>query len=270
MRFETILLEKEDHIATLTLNRPERLNAINLQMFDEILAALENVDEDDDVRVLILTGAGRAFSSSADMKDGGGEPGKRLFPDLTINEIREDILRVRPQRVTRNLINLRKPTIAMVNGLAIGDGFDWCLACDLRIASTEARFMNAFTKLALFPNTGGTWLLPRVLGLGKALELMYTGDWLEPEEAYRLGMLNRLVPPEELVEETLAIARKIASGPPASLRLMKLQTYRSLEITLDAALELAADGEALMLATNDHVEALSAWFEKREPKFTGK
>jgi enoyl-CoA hydratase/carnithine racemase len=99
---------------------------------------------------------------------------------------------------------------------------------------------------------------------------MYTGDWLEPEEAYRLGMLNRLVPPEELVEETLAIARKIASGPPASLRLMKLQTYRSLEITLDAALELAADGEALMLATNDHVEALSAWFEKREPKFTGK
>ena len=270
MNFETVILKKEDHIATLTLNRPEALNAITLQMFDEILAALKDVNEDSDMRVLIFTGAGRAFTSSVDMKVGGGEPGKRLFPHMTVNEVREDIIRARPQQITRGLINLEKPTIAMINGLAVGDGFDWVLACDIRIASEKARFMNAFTKVALFPNTGGTWLHPRILGLGKSLELMYTGDWLEAEEANKLGMLNKLVPHEKLEEETMAMARKIAAGPPAALRLMKMQTYKGLEIGLDTALELAADGEVIMMTTQDHIEAISAWMEKREPKFTGK
>ena len=224
MNFETIILKKEDHVATITLNRPHALNALTIQMFDELKAALQDVNEDDDIRVMILTGAGKAFTAAVDTKEAGGQVGKRLFPNMSIEEIRQ-LARHGPQQITRGIINMEKPTIAMVNGMAIADGFDWCLACDIRIGSENARFMNGFVNMALFPNTGGTWLYPRSMPLGKALELFYTGDWLEAEEAYKLGVLNKLVPAGKLEEETMALARKIAQGPPAAIRLMKLQTY---------------------------------------------
>ena len=268
--FNTVILKKEDHIATLIMNRPEVMNAITLEMFDEILEALKIINEDDDIRVMIFTGAGKAFTASVDIKVSGAVLGKRMFPHMTINEVRENIIRRQPQQITRGLINLQKPTIAMLNGMALADGFDWALACDIRIGTKNTRFMNAFTKVALFPNTGGTWLHARHFGIGKALELMYTGDWLEAEEAFKLHVLNKLVPEDKLEEETMALARKIAEGPPAAIRLMKMQTYKGLEIGLDSALELAADGEALMMTTDDHIEAVSAWLEKRKPKFTGK
>ena len=268
--FETIKLEKDERIAKIIMNRPEKLNAINEQMFDELKAALDDVNEDDNMRVMILTGAGKAFTASVDMKMGGGAKiGSRLNSDITIEEIRQ-FIRHRPQHITRTIVNMEKPTIAMVNGIALADGFDWAMACDIRIGSENARFMNAFTRMALFPNTGACWLHPKIMGLSKALELMYTGDWLDAEEAYRIGVLSRLVPADKLEEETMVLARRIAQGPPLSIKLMKLQTYRCLNCDLDTALELGADGEALMLTTQDHVEAVAAWLEKREPKFTGK
>jgi enoyl-CoA hydratase/carnithine racemase len=232
VNYETILLKKENNIATITLNRPQAMNAITMQMFDELNAALQDVSDDKEMNVMVITGAGKAFCASADLKVVGGEAGKRLFHFMSIEETRQ-LARKGPQGIVRKIIDMGKPTIAMVNGVALGDGFDWCLACDIRIGSPNARFMNAYVKMAIFPNTGATWFYPRIMPLGKALELLYTGDWLEAEEAYELGVLNKLVPAESLEEETMALARRIAAGPPASLRLMKMQTYKGLEIGLD-------------------------------------
>jgi 2-(1,2-epoxy-1,2-dihydrophenyl)acetyl-CoA isomerase len=268
MEFETILLEKADHIARLTLNRPERLNALNEQMFGELNQALTNVAEDPDIRVLILTGAGRAFCASADIKD-ERQGGDRLLghqePYQTWQFIRSG-----PQGVTSKLHNMEKPTIAMVNGLAIGDGFDWVLACDIRIGCEHSRFMNAFLQMGLVSNTGATWLYNRAMGINKALELLYTGDWLEAAEADRLGVLNKLVPFGSLEEETMAMATRIAEKPPIPNRLVKGMMYRGLTQTLDDHLEEAAQVEVLTLTSQDHREALSAFLEKRKPEFTGK
>ena len=268
MNFETIILRKEDHVATLTFNRPEVMNAVNFKMFEELKIALNDINEDDNIRVMILTGAGKAFCASFDIKEGGARVGQRLLADMSFEQIRQ-FLRHNPQKVTIGIRNMEKPTIAMVNGLAVADGFDWALACDIRIGSDNTRFMGGFAKMGIFPNTGGTWLYPRVMGLGKALELLYTNDWLSAEEAYRIGVLNRLVPAAQLEEATMELARRIASGPPVALKLIKLQTYKGLEMSLETALELAADGEAIGLFTSDHIEAVSAFLEKREPKFTG-
>ena len=270
MDYKTIILRKEEHIASLILNRPEVSNAINLTMFHELKAALRDINEDNDIRVMILTGAGKSFCASADLKEEAkAEIGKRFLPDMTIDEIRQ-FARHMPQQVILGIRNLEKPTIAMVRGVAQGDGFDIVLACDIRIGCETARFRNVFPLVGLIPPTGGTWLYPRTMPISRAAELLFTGDWLYAEEAYRWGMLNKLVPSDKLEEETMALARKIAQGPPAAIRLMKLHTYQGLNMSLEEALELAADGEAIMLSTQDHVEGVSALLEKRQPKFKGR
>ena len=268
MEFQTILLEKSDHIARLTLNRPERLNALNEQMFVELNSALESVAEDPEVRVLVLTGAGRAFCASADIKE-ERQGGDRLMGHMDPYQTWQ-FIRTGPQGVTLGLHHMEKPTIAMVNGLAVGDGFDWVLACDIRIGCEHARFMNAFLQMGLVSNTGSTWLYNRAMGINKALELLYTGDWLEAEEALRLGVLNRLVPAECLEEETMAMARHIAERPPIPNRLVKGMVYRGLTQTLDEHLVEAAQVEVLTLTSEDHREALSAFLEKRKAEFKGK
>ncbi len=154
--------------------------------------------------------------------------------------------------------------------LAIGDGFDWVLACDIRIGCEHSRFMNAFLQMGLVSNTGATWLYTRAMGINKALELLYTGDWLEAEEAHRLGVLNRLVPADELEEETMAMAQRIADRPPIPNRLVKGMVYRGMSQSLDEHLVEAAQVEILTLTSQDHREALSAFLEKRKPEFQGK
>ncbi len=267
MQYETILLDKRDHIATLTLNRPDVLNAINAQMFRELTSALEEVAQDSDIRVLVLTGAGRAFTAATDIKEERGTT-DRLLGDMTDHEI-WNYIRTYPQQVTLSLQNMPKPTIAMVNGFAVADGFDWALACDLRVGSEKARFMNAFLQMGLVSNTGATWLYPRALGTGKALELLYTGDWLDADEAFRLGVLNKLVSSEKLEEETMGLARKIASKPPIPNRLVKEMVYKGLRQTLDEHLLGAAYAETFTLTTKDHKEALAAFLSQREPTYTG-
>ena len=267
MEFQTILLEKHDHIAKVTLNRPERLNAINEQMFEDLNAALRDVAEDQDVRVAVLTGAGRAFCASADIKDLRQED-NRLMTQRSPYAMSQ-FIRSGPQQVTLHLHQMDKPTIAMVNGLAIGDGFDWVLACDIRIGNEHARFMNAFIQMALVPNTGGTWLLPRTIGSNRAAELLYSGDWLEAEEAHRLGVLNRLVPAADLEQETMALARRIAERAPIANRLVKGLVRRGLTQALEEHLVEVAQAEILSLTSQDHTEALSAFLEKRPPQFQG-
>lgn len=266
MNRETIILDVAEGIARITLNRPEKLNAISPRMFSELKAALQEVNANDDVRVLILTGAGRAFCSSFDVNEMSGPDG--FFPKSV--EEKRRFMRDYPQQMTLGLRKLEKPTIAMINGLAIGVAIDWALSCDIRIGSENARFMNAFGRMALFPNTGATWLWPRVLGTGKAFELLYTCDWVQAQEALELGILNRLVKPEQLEEETMALARKISAGAPIVQRMIKNAIYRGQEMTLESHLELCADYEAITDSSEDHLEAVEAWLAKRPPVFRGR
>ena len=269
MEYETIILKKEEHIATITLNRPEKLNAMTPQMTDELLAALNDVDEDDEMRALIITGAGRGFCAGADVGGmaGGAEKGSESARDA--ETLRQGLIHS-ATRVVPKLQKMQKPTIAMVNGVAVGAGFDLALACDLRVGSENARFRNAFIKIGLFPGWGGTWLYPRVMGVGKALEYLFTGDFIEAKEAERLCVLNRLVPAEELKKETMALAQAIADGPPIAMRLTKLQVYKGLEMDLETALQVAAACETITLSSEDHKEGVAAFREKRPAKFQGK
>ena len=268
MGFETVQLERHQAVAMLTMNRPDRLNAITGPMFRELRTALEQVARDDSARVLVLTGAGRAFCSGVDQDE---ERQVRMGIDHppTIEEVRRYI-RDNGQAILRIIRSMEKPTIAMVNGVAVANAVDWAFACDIRTGSKHTRFINGFVRFASFPNTGATWLYPRIMGLGRALEFMYTGDALEAEESYRIGVLNHLYPATDLVQETLNLAQRIAEGPPISQRLMKEYTYRSLETGLEAALELAASGESMTLFTDDNREAQAAHKEKRKPRFSGR
>jgi len=271
--YETIVLDKnpETHIAKLTLNRPERLNAINRQMGLDLAAAVEDVASDDDVRVLVLTGAGRGFCSGADtggMAGGGGEQGPHSG-ERSAEEIRRGFRTA--QRLILGLQRMEKPTIAMVNGVAVGAGFDLACACDIRIGSPAARFMVAFVRIGLFPGYGGTWLYARALGsVGKAAELLFTGDFIEAEEAHRYGLLNQLVEPDKLESFTMDMAGRIAQGPPIAIRLSKLMLYKGLEFDLETAMHMAAAAETITLTSQDHREGVTASREKRKPNYRGR
>lgn len=269
MDYQTIILEKKENVAVMTLNRPERLNAISPQMVQEMVSALDDVDEDAETRVLVITGSGRGFCSGADVGEMTGRTQRDADAARRAEELRQGLIHS-AGRVIPKLQKMQKPTIAMVNGVAVGAGFDLALACDLRVGSENTRFMNAFIRIGLFPGWGGTWLYPRVMGLGKALEYLFTGDFMEAKEAERLGVLNRLVPADELEKETMALAHKIANGPPIAMRLTKLQVYRGLEMDLETALQMAAACETITLSSEDHKEGVTAFREKRQALFEGR
>ncbi len=265
MDFETIILKKEDHIATITMNRPERMNALNEQMLRELVAALDDLARDDDVRVVVLTGAGRVFCSGADVSEGGKASGLVGTPEGMRRNVRKSY-----QSVTLGLQKMDKPTIAMVNGAAVGAGCDFAFGCDMRVGSEKARFRNGFVRIGLIPGGGGTWLYTRLMGLGRGLEFLFTGDFLEAEEAERIGVLNRLIPAEELERETMELAREIAKGPPIAIQMSKMLAYKALEVNMEAALETAAACQALALSSEDHREGVNAFIEKREAQFKGR
>ena len=268
MNYEAIVLEKKEHIATITLNRPDRLNAITPQMAQELLSAFDDVDEDDEMRVLVITGAGRGFCAGADVGGmaGGTEKGVGISRGL---EMMRNRLSGGTGTTTLKLQKMQKPTIAMVNGVAVGGGFALALACDMRVGSENARFMNAFVRIGLYAGWGSTWLYPRVMGLGKALEYLFTGDFIEAQEAEKLGVLNRLVPADELETETITLARKIADGPPIAIRLTKLGVYKGLAMDFETALQ-TTDYESITLSSEDHREGVAAFREKRRAKYQGR
>lgn len=264
MSWETILLEKKEGIGVLTLNRPERMNALNEKMAAELSQVLQEANLDEEVRVLVVTGAGKAFCTGADV---GGMSAEERKP-RGAEEIRRGFRNI--QGIILGLHRLEKPIIAMVNGAAVGGGFDLACACDIRTGSEKARFMVAFTRIGLFPGWGGTWLYPRIIGLPKAAEMLFTGDFLEAKEAERLGLLNKLFPAEELEKETMDLARRIAKGPPIAIRLAKMQLYKGLEMDLETALQVAAACETITLTSEDHKEGVAAFREKRPPQYKGK
>ncbi len=263
---EFILSETRNGVAWLTLNRPDRLNALTSEMTARLADKVHALGDDDDVRCVVLTGAGRAFCAGADM-GGMASRASGEAPERSAEQARRGFKHT--QRLILGLNSIEKPVIAMVNGDAVGAGFDIACACDLRVVSTTARFMVAFTRIGLVPGWGGTWLMPRLIGIPKALELLFTGDFFSAEEALRCNFVNAVHAPEDLREATTALAERIAAGPPISMRLNKLQVFRGLEMSLESALKFNAVTETITLSSADHREGVAAFREKRQAHYTG-
>jgi 2-(1,2-epoxy-1,2-dihydrophenyl)acetyl-CoA isomerase len=270
MDFEQILYEKQDGVATITLNRPERMNAFTPVMIREWAQALEDARLDGDVRAVIVTGAGRGFCAGADLRAESGvaqvarAEGRASAADLR-NWLRDSV-----HYVPRQVALLDKPYIAAVNGAAVGAGMDMCSMCDLRIASEEARFAMSYAKVGLVPGDGGCYYLPRIVGLAKALELIWTGDFVDAQEALRIGYVSRVVPTDQLLPATRELAERIAKGPAVALQLAKRLVYRGWNASVEEALEAAGQAMAVVQSTEDAREGPRAFAEKREPQFKGR
>lgn len=257
---------KDGSIAIITLNQPERRNGLSPALIDALLACLVRLTKDRDVNCAVLTGAGSAFSA-------GGDPRRMLapglYPDMTTAEIRR-FYQDGIQRLPRAFYELETPVVAAVNGPAIGAGCDLACLCDLRIASTAATFATSFVKLGLVPGDGGAWLLPRIIGLANASQMLLTGDAIDAQEACRIGLVSTVTNPEDLLPAATERARRIAANPPHAVRLTKRLISESQALTLPAALELSASMQALCHKMEDHREAVTALLEKRPPRFHGK
>ena len=264
MEYEAILWDVQDHVATITLNRPEVMNALNRRAYAELQDAAERAGRDGDVRVVLLTGAGRAFCSGDDVRqlmlDQGEQERRRLAPPArpAITPAAEAVLR------------LSKPSIALVNGPAVGWGCDLALLCDFRIASRTARFGELFVKRGLIADVGGTYRLPLIVGLTKALELLFTGAIIDADEALRIGLVGRVVEPEDLLAEGRAFSATIAANPPLAVQYAKEAVRVGLQPPLDAIAAFTARAYQTLFATEDHAEGARAFIEKREPRFVGR
>jgi 2-(1,2-epoxy-1,2-dihydrophenyl)acetyl-CoA isomerase len=254
-----IRLEIDGPVATLTLDRPAALNALTIPMKVALRTALVRLASDREVRVVILTGAGRAFCAGQDLAE-------RDAPDAPPLDVE---LRERYNPVIRTIRSMGQPVIAAVNGVAAGAGASLAFACDLRIVSAEARFVLAFGRIGLVPDSGATWTLPRLVGPARAAEIALVGDPVSAEDALRFGLVSRVVPGDRLADEARAIADRIAAGAPLATALTKGALIRSLDIDLDEALEGEAKLQGIAGASADHAEGLAAFREKREPRFTG-
>ena len=262
---QELLEELKDKVAVLTLNRPDRLNAMSPPMLDALLEALPRLAADPEVGVVVLTGAGRGFCAGGDVK---AMAEGREFGGTTLEE-KAQALRSRME-VSRWLHEMPKPTIAMVRGAAAGAGLSLALACDLRVASDSARFATAFARVGYSGDFGGSWFLTQLVGTAKARELYFTADIMDAQQALALGIVNRVVPDVRLEDETMALAARLARGPRIAYRYMKRNFNAAESGTLKDLLDLEAWHHTRCGMTEDHREAAKAFVEKREPVFRGR
>lgn len=257
--FETITLERRGAVAILTINRPDKLNALNRQVHAEAVRALDELKHDESVRVLVITGSGeKAFVAGADIKE---------FRDQTPITQRDQFY----ERTLFNSIDtFPKPVIAMINGFCLGGGNELALACDLRICSEHAKFSQPEINLGLIPGGGGTQRLTRLIGEGRAMEIALTGDMIDAQTAYTFGLVNHVYPAVELEEKTMELANKIAEKAPIALQLAKEAVKFASRSNLDEGLRREVDLFALCFSTEDKKEGVSAFLEKRKPVFKGK
>ncbi|MFA4909919.1 MAG: enoyl-CoA hydratase-related protein [Desulfobacteria bacterium] len=263
MEFQDIVYKKEDSVVTITMNKPNRRNALSIGMGKEIKSALERASQDNEVRAVVITGAGSAFCSGIDLPQG------EKIVDLTPVEIREEIYVVF-QGVIRAIVELPKPVIASVNGPAMGAGFDLCLACDIRIAAEDARFSEFFVRIGTLPGMGGMFFLPQLVGIGKANELAFTGDIIDGVEAERIGLVNKVVPSDHLEKATGEFANKLARGATKAIGMIKMGIRRGIGSNLSSELEFASFAQSICIKTEDAREGFKAALEKRRPEFKGK
>ena len=261
-----LTIEKRGHVAVLTLNRPDAMNALGMPGDgDQIQAVCEQINGDDEVRCVILTGAGRAFSAGGDVKAMKAREGAFGGSGIQIR----DGYRRNIHRVVRSIYGLEVPSIAAINGAAIGLGMDVACMTDIRIAADTAKMGVTFLKLGLIPGDGGAWLLPRTIGMSRAAELLFTGDVIDAKTAADWGLVSRVVPAAELMTEAMALAEKIALQPPHALRLAKTLLKQGQTASYDTLMEMSAAAQAISHLTEDHMEGVDAILEKRAPVFKG-
>lgn len=260
MAYETILYEVADGVATITLNRPGKLNAFNDQMIQEAIDAFKQAGRDDDVRCVVITGAGRGFSSGQDLSGF-----KEREEHVTIGEH----LRGGYNRLIRRIATLEKPVIGAVNGVAAGAGCGVALACDLRIVSEKASFIQVFSKVGLIPDSGSTWTLPHLIGYARAYEMAVTADPVPAEKALAWGLANDVVPAEQLDEVVAAWAQRLAKGPTLAFGLTKRAMRRALITDLEDALAYEAMLQEVTGKSHDFQEGVEAFLEKRPPRYKG-
>ena len=260
---EFLKYEQDGAVVTLTMNAPEVRNALTGNTaVDEFEAACRRIDADMSVRAVIVTGAGTVFSSGGNVKDMKRFSGDEMPPTVIRQWYRNGI-----QRLPLALYALEVPTIAAVNGPAIGAGCDLACMCDMRVASSAASFAESFIRVGLIPGDGGAWLLPRVVGMARAMEMTFTGDAVKAEEALSIGLVSRVVPPDELMNAARALAARVARNPGQTLRMSKRLLREGQHARLDSLLELSAALQVMAHKTPAHAEAVNAFIEKREPKF---
>ncbi len=258
--FETLLISDENRVRTITFNRPDELNAVNAAMAGELVAALKEAAKDAGVRCLVLTGAGRGFCAGQDLKAVGRRSGEFDFSKT---------LRETYNRIVTAIRTMEKPVIASVNGVAAGAGWSLALACDLRVASSQAKFVTAFGKIGLVPDAGMTFALPRLVGPARSLEITWLGEPISAERALELGLVNRIEEPDNLASAVLTLAESLARCAPRSLALTKRAINASLGNDLPTQLDYEAQLQGIAGVTKDYAEGVAAFVEKRAPEFTG-
>ena len=265
--FQAIIVEREDDIGIVTLNRPERYNAVNEQMTQELIGLIESLNQDEKTRALIITGAGEAFCSGGDFKrdDALDWASETSTGEMFMRGYRETV-----PRIMCGLQSLNVPTIAALNGLAVGLGCDMALACDIRIACENTRLSPIWIKRGLIPAAGGFWMLPRIVGLGRAAEIIFSGRFVQAEEGERIGLFNKVVPSSSLKAEAIALAKTFTENPPIGLKLAKMMLYRGLSMDYRSGIEVAGAVQAIAHTTEDHAESINAWREKRKPVYKGR
>jgi enoyl-CoA hydratase len=261
MNFETLLYEKEDGIAIVTMNRPERLNAISFKLKEDMTAAFDAMEKDEEVKVVILTGGPKVFCAGADIKERAG---------IQMGQSQSFFERRKSHAFFCRIEDFEKPVIAAVSGVAVGGGCELSLVCDLRIASETARFGVPEVKIGAIPAAGGTQRLPRIIGITKAKELLYTGDFIDAQEAYRLNLVNKVVPVDKLMDTAKELARKIMNNPPLSVKFSKRAVNGGMQMDLARALEFEAFCSTIVVFSEDRIEGFKAFVEKRKPVYKGR
>ena len=284
MEYQYIKTEARDNVLILTMNDPPTRNALGPEMADEMMDALDRFEDDPEQRVLLLTGTEPSFCSGANVRgfnqqiqenQSGTAEQPATLPwgkmEARLGHRQEKVgFSGQANRLPLRIHKLQKPSIAAVNGFAMGVGMGVALACDIRYAAEKAVFSEAFSRMGLIPGDGSSWQLPRLIGLSNTLLLQYTGDRIDGNEAYRLGIVSKVLPEDSLMEQAIELSARLAKGPLVSLSLIKYLVHRSLETNLEESLEIAEIAQEQARSTEDHKEAVQAFLEKRQPNFRGR
>jgi len=257
------IYEKRDDLAIITLNRPDKLNSVKIEQLEELVNRLNTYEQDDEVRAIVITATGRGFCTGADLTGGGGRPDANTPMGMKLSTHIYS-------RVPFTISSIEKPVIAAVNGIAAGFGCNLALCCDMIYAAQDAKFIEIFVKRGMSPDGGGTYFLPRLVGLARAKEIFLSGEPVLAEEALKIGMINKVVPNDQLMDETLKYAKQIAKAPTRSVGMIKRLLNRSFDSDLQTQLEFEAAYQGLATSTGDMIEGVMSFLEKRDPKFQGK